>query len=740
MPGTNYQAHFHDSVYGPVHTGSGDIVYRGAEHVASSNRQKFLDKVNRFWIKGVLKDSLHDATLIGLEKEVVKNAIDHTWQDVVHQAESKTEPLLANQSIWNFFDNMDQALLILGAPGAGKTTALLDLAREAHKVALADPMQPMPVYLNLSSWRGETFIAWLIAQLSQRYQIPEGISRLWLEQRDQEGKENNQLILLLDGLDEVAPQYQKACVIAINKFRKAGNGRYLAISCREQIYNDLQPLKLSLDGSIRLKPLTLTQIDEFLTTVAPELGNLREDLEKNRLLWELASKPLMLNVMVTVYQDDPIINLEQFNSADALGRFLFEQYTSRMFKRVRKDPKSFSEVEVRKTLSWLAKNLSSHNQPAFLLENLQPSWLTTQRRQKHYVLVSRMVTAVALGFLFDGPLAGWVIGILGGGIVGLIINSQLRQRDTPDNNRITSKRTFLIMALVGGLIVGPAGGLAIGIIIRPILEIYGTGSLRYSMAITLLFGTALIIIRGLIYGLVFGSSGRGKDIREDIQRRELLAWSWEKALIGWGVGLGTGLIISLLVGIAFGGAVSFLSNLTAGITFGIGAFITTEFVYGLLGGLFGGLRGIAKDIDDIEFPGGGLQTMFKNAAVAGTAVGSVSGLLLGTTGALLIIIIVGLIMEQWLVAAFFAPVISIMLAIGLGFTVGGLAALWFGGIDLIQHHTLRLLLRFDKTIPTYHIVNLLDYATERILLRRVGGAYIFIHPLLQEYFAEHEQR
>ena len=29
----------------------------------------------------------------------------------------------------------------------------------------------------------------------------------------------------------------------------------------------------------------------------------------------------------------------------------------------------------------------------------------------------------------------------------------------------------------------------------------------------------------------------------------------------------------------------------------------------------------------------------------------------------------------------------------------------------------------------------LDYATERILLRKVGGGYIFVHRLLLEYFA-----
>lgn len=33
-------------------------------------------------------------------------------------------------------------------------------------------------------------------------------------------------------------------------------------------------------------------------------------------------------------------------------------------------------------------------------------------------------------------------------------------------------------------------------------------------------------------------------------------------------------------------------------------------------------------------------------------------------------------------------------------------------------------------------VDFLDYAAERILLRKVGGGYMFIHRLLLKYFAE----
>lgn len=740
-----YHIHF-GPVEGPIHTGSGNIIFEEARIVMSANRLALLDKVYNFWIESVLKASLHGATFINLDKEAVLDAIDHSWRDVVRKTGATTEMLSTSPSIWELFNQLGQNLLILGEPGAGKTTMLLNLAREAYQAAITDISQPVPIYFNLSSWKGESLIDWLATQLSQHYDMPENIGRSWLEQKGSEDKENNQFMLLLDGLDELDSQLQKACITAINQFKEKGFGRYLAVACREQAYNDLHPLRLRLDGSIRLKPLTLTHIDAFLTdesltAVAPKLEKLQEDLQEHELLWELARNPLMLNIMVTVYQGGGIANLDQFDSLDALGRFLFKEYTCRMFKReVRKDPQHFSEVETRKTLSWLAQNLLIHHQSIFLLENMQPGWLTTQRQQKQYTLFSRIVTAVLLGLLFDGPVAGWVTGLLGGSIVGLLVNRRFMRQTTDKYEQTTTPRQFfLATALVGGLLTGPLGGLVTGIAIHFILMPFGTDSWRYGMVTGILLGIALTLIRGFVYGLVFGSSGRGQDIHEDIQRKEDLVWSWNKALTGFRSGLGTRLIVSLLVGIGFSTAVFFLSNLVGAIIFGVVTFFTTELLYGLLLGVIGGLRGEKTEVEKAAFPGAGLQKVFKNMVFAGTAVGLVGGFCLGVAMALIIILIIGQVMNQWLAAIVLAALGGVLMAATLGITLGGVVALWFGGVDLIQHHSLRFLLRFHKTIPAYRITSVLDYAAERILLRKVGGGYIFIHRLLQEHFAAYEQ-
>ena len=51
----------------------------------------------------------------------------------------------------------------------------------------------------------------------------------------------------------------------------------------------------------------------------------------------------------------------------------------------------------------------------------------------------------------------------------------------------------------------------------------------------------------------------------------------------------------------------------------------------------------------------------------------------------------------------------------------------------LKHFVLRLwLIRNDSTPWNY--VRFLDHAAERILLRKVGGGYAFIHRMLLEYF------
>lgn len=74
---------------------------------------------------------------------------------------------------------------------------------------------------------------------------------------------------------------------------------------------------------------------------------------------------------------------------------------------------------------------------------------------------------------------------------------------------------------------------------------------------------------------------------------------------------------------------------------------------------------------------------------------------------------------------------------GLSFGLFGglLVGLGYGGEAWLRHYALRMLLVRQGAI-FWRYVHFLDHAAQRILLRKVGGGYIFIHQLLLDYFAK----
>jgi hypothetical protein len=63
--------------------------------------------------------------------------------------------------------------------------------------------------------------------------------------------------------------------------------------------------------------------------------------------------------------------------------------------------------------------------------------------------------------------------------------------------------------------------------------------------------------------------------------------------------------------------------------------------------------------------------------------------------------------------------------------------LFGGGRAVVQHFVLRFVLQREDYLPR-KLIPFLDYATERIFLRKVGGGYVFVHRMLMDYFASLE--
>src|SRR5229473_712802 len=293
---------------------------------SSQNRQRFLAKVQSFWIDGVLEKSLHGAALIALGLHEQSDALANPWSLVFQQPHQAAHLLPGGTRITQVYDHAGGELLILGEPGSGKTTLLLELARDLLQRAEQDQAHPMPVILNLSSWavKRQSIAEWLVEELNTKYQVPRRLGRAWVQA--------DQLLPLLDGLDEVTPAYQAACVEAINTYRQE-HGLVPIVVCSRSTEYFAQAARLLLRNAVAVEPLTAEQIDDYLAGGGEQLAAVRVALHEDPVLQELTTTPLMLSVLALAYLGKPVEDLPASGSLEERRQQIFATYTQRMLQR-----------------------------------------------------------------------------------------------------------------------------------------------------------------------------------------------------------------------------------------------------------------------------------------------------------------------------------------------------------------------------------------------------------------------
>lgn len=431
-------------------------------------RQALLNRVKDSWIKGFLENSLHNNALIEFNIKEHPDAVQRPFEDVDDvpvELDESFEELQATQIYAQM--GTGRTLLILGEPGAGKTITLLKIAQRLVARSEQDLSQPIPVVFTLSSWanKRQSIAEWLVEELNNRYKVPTALGKTLIQQEE--------LILLLDGLDEVAEKYRNAFVRALNQFIEEHGVTEIVVSSRVREYEALSA-RLKLSSAICIQPLTSEQVYQYLDEAGNQLVHLKILLQQDNELEEFARNPLILSVMSLAYRDCSSEELlKQLSSPEQRYHRLFDTYIKRMFQRGKK-VKLYQQEQTKRWLHWLAKGMVRASQTVFFIEQLQPSWLENKIQRIFYYKIGSILMTVLTAGLIAAPI-GLIIGIL---------------------DQLTGTKDGLVIGLVGAVTMGMIAGLIFGLIIGlGKLEIKPVESIKWSW---------LEARRGLINGLIFG--------------------------------------------------------------------------------------------------------------------------------------------------------------------------------------------------------------------------------------------
>jgi len=566
-----------------------------------SSRQRDLLQALQGEVQQRLADVLNDDVLMPLAMLEQPEQVDRAPLKPRRQLATADEVTdVETQPMLEVFCRSNRKLLILGDPGAGKTTTLLGLAQELLAGAIATPGTVLPIIFELSAWKDDwqPIRDWLKGQLKEMFNIQPKESEQWLAEK--------LLLPLLDGLDELGLERQQKCVAAINRFVAESAYPQVVVCCRNEEYREAGATLGELGGAVSLEPLGDGQIRRYLLNVG--LGAMWEAIETQpemgaMLADDAAGKPgilrvpLLLSIAAVAYEGRAFGSKGELIEAYVERRLSLdvrkaERRELKGRKWVHSDVRKEQEqVETLYYLAWLARTLKENFQTELLIEKMQPRCLHTSKQKWQYRLASGLsvglILGLTVGLFFELSMLSFKLFRL---IIGLkfVVEFGL--------DFLLLDLVDLALELIAGLIWGAILGLILGL---PIGLILGLSDIEP----TEVFG---ISISRKVGRKILRRLKRGTQIGFKLSVNLAFIFGLIVKVI---YRLSHGLSSAILSGFIDGVIVGLITLLFGGLTF----VLFVGAIYGAFFGVFDGLlHGLKQELMVRSRPNQGIWNSFQN--------------------------------------------------------------------------------------------------------------------------------
>jgi Cdc6-like AAA superfamily ATPase len=672
------------------------------------NRKALLNNVRTAWVEGVLEKSLHEQIPIVLGLENRPNAVASPWNLDLINPDQSCQPLSAGTPVIDVFDKLGEGgtLLILGEPGSGKTITLLQLARDLIARAEEEIDRRIPVVLNLSSWAAEkqTIAKWIVEELNSKYQVNRKIGQQWVEKQE--------LLLLLDGLDEIRDlEKRNACVTALNAFQQE-QAAEIVVCCRIKDYEELGN-QLTLRSALVVQPLTTNQIQTYLNQLQSDVTALKIMLTQDATLQELAQSPLLLSIMVLTYQGIEVTDISVGAIASDRKKYLFDNYINRIFQGSRlqsyrpnirtKEKQYYSKQNTTLWLVWMAKQMVRYSQTVFLIETMQFNQPDELSFEQAYDIYHRIVIESEKRELnWIKKIVEKIFGISDYYISWIMF---IRRWKRIIKGYISVVFFVIISLFIYKVVIylfDPIGWL-FWIAIFTIANIAGT-------ARAIIFDEKIEPVEKI----KLHTNWKIIELREFLKDEKVRMMLNFKSYI----------IVTIVWNLFLLGAQFIRGEFKFAIIYFVWSFILTPNV--IL------VEYISKCLECRLMPVQVDMTLSPNQGIKKSAI---NFMIFGIPAVILMSIIYLYFQKTEGISEVISsnPVLAYL--IGLAISIG--LVFDYGGKACLQHFVLRLFLCITGSIP-WNYAKFLDWASDKLFLQKVGGGYIFIHRSLMEHFAEME--